>query len=166
MGVRVKDVLDGWLKQNGYRTKREAAKALGYDWGQIHNWFAGNPCPDNEWPKLLVALGCDTLREATLKYALPDEQLVEVYRDFSSESGSTALAHLHGAKVLRETRIMLPADPVDRPDKLRLKVANLLQDRKIKILKLEQICSRERAIELVCNVKIYDGDHYIVGILP
>ena len=166
MSIPVKDILAGWAKQNGCKTKKEAAKALGYDWSKIHNWFAGHPCPADECPKLLRALGCDTIREATLKYALPDEQLVEVYQDFNSESGSTVSAHLHGAKVVRETRIMLVADPPHRPDKLRLKVASLLQDRKIKVLKLEQICSRERAIELVCNVKTYDGDHYLVGILP
>lgn len=166
MSVPVKDILAGWAKQNRCKTKKDAAKALGYDWSKIHNWFAGHPCPADECPKLLRALGCDTFREATLKYALPDEQLVEVYPDFNSEGGSTASAHLHGAKVVRETRIMLIADPPNRPDKLRLKVAGLLQDRKIKILKLEQICSRERAVELVCNVKTYDGDHYLVGILP
>ena len=69
--MSVKDILVGWTKQNGYRTKQEAAKALGYRWSKIHNWFAGHHCPDDECPKLLEALGCDTLKEATLKYMRP-----------------------------------------------------------------------------------------------
>jgi hypothetical protein len=166
MSIPVKDILSGWTNQKGFKTKKDAAKALGYDWSKIHNWFSGHPCPDDECPKLLEALGCETIREANLKYALPDEQLVEVYPDFNSEAASTASAHLHGAKIVRETRIMLQADPLLRPDKLRLKVAGLLQERKIKMLKLEQICSRDRAVELVCNVKTYDSEHYIVGLLP
>src|SRR5258708_6441508 len=166
MSVPIKEILAGWTKQHGYKTKKEAARALGYDWSKIHNWFAGHPCPDEECPRLLEALGCDTIKEATLKFALPDEQLVEIYPDFVRESGSTAAAHLHGAKVLRETRIMVPVDPPYRPDKLRLKVARLLQDQKMTILKLEQICSRERAVDLICNIKIYDEDHYVVGIVP
>ena len=55
MSVPVSDILAGWTKHKGFKTKKEAARALGYDWSKIHNWFAGHPCPDDETPKLLAA---------------------------------------------------------------------------------------------------------------
>src|SRR5690349_6268853 len=96
---------------------------------------------------------------------VPSER-VEVHPDFDRQIDTVFFRHVRHATYVRETRLLLAAPPLHKPSRLRFIVRDLVREGKLQILKLEQVCTLERAVEILCNAKVFGPNSYAVRLLP
>lgn len=166
--------LSGWFRERKAETpgftESEAAKCLGCSLASFKKWRNGEPISENKLQGALTGLGVETPEQANQWY-VADAEFVQFYFDFSADSERVFLANLARAREIRETRVCMPsywAISHEYRSRLNAYTYERMENRNIRVKKVEQIANLDRAIDLLCNIERFSGvvGYYDIRILP
>jgi predicted HTH domain antitoxin len=163
----VRVIIATFMKEKGL-TANKAADLFGMPVSTLKGYlYSRNTFTEDAQAKVLPHLGVNSLEEAALKYDHVNDR-VKIFEDLYTQSEGVFLAHFAGARVVRETRIMLPHYPplpsgtVQYRSTLNKTVFERLYRRELVVHKVEQLNNLDRAVDLVLNIQTFDPNNYEV----
>jgi transcriptional regulator with XRE-family HTH domain len=149
-------------------TRREAASRLHVEERTFHGWLTGRPVGKGYALKLAHELGVGSLSQFKDMYDKTTAR-VSVHKNLLAESEAVFISHFHGAKEVREVRVMLPDYPRIE-DRYRSELNRIVYDRllvrDIRILRIEQISNLQRTIDVISMIRRFGGLNYQVRAIP
>lgn len=162
-------ILTAFKERNGH-TNEKAADELGLSLATFKGILRTGKLSKKSKATVLEKMGAETFEDVALKFDHVTER-VEVFQDLT-ESQGTFLAHFEGARVVKDTRIMLTAYPAPPPapqfhrEKLNKTIYNRLKQGDLVVQRIEQLNSLDRAVDLEHNIQQFKNEHYEVRIIP